>query len=268
MPMQPFTLPLAPSAGALPVAILDDVREGLPPADRAIAPDDVPVREALLEAQLAMHLAWQDRSAYAAEQADPHRATEDHLDGFGDDRDVPRRADEDDETYRARMLAPAVLATPVVLRARASALLARYSPIKPHLFEGALDRWFIGDGGAPLAFLEARPEYVDRYYDDRPQSSPPGMWVTDTEGRLLVVRMPVLSTATEARAFVLDNSVDETASGADWGWYIGDGSGALTSFVWDAAALPLEVYNALAAELDTIKGQGVRTLLITDPNLT
>jgi hypothetical protein len=269
--MPSYTLPFAPSAGVPPVESIDDVRAAWPEEDRNTPPEEAPVREALTLAMLAEHLAYQDRAAYAAAQADTMRATSVYLDGLVDDRGAQRAPGESDEDLRARVFAPHDVATPTLLRDLATKMLAPYTSVKPQLFEGILDRLFIGDGSEPCSFIGAvDPEYPDRFYDERPQSSPGNCWLLDDmNGRLFVLRLPLIADLSADLAFLLDGSVDEAQPGACEGLFISDGSSdEVLALIFGDVTTPTAVYTGISHVVDELKGQGVRALLYTDPNLT
>ncbi len=277
MPTLPVPLPFLPAGGDLPIVDEDGIRRELPAQMQGDAAQ-APVREALVSAQLAIFLAWQFASAWAAQQSDPTRAESLYLDGCGEDRSCFRQQGEIDETYQARMLAIPEIVTPEAILAAAGAILAPYSNVRPHLFEGT-DRWFVNDGGSPgwHSFIGAPPSYPDRYYDDRPQSWPGGAWVfADDYGHYFVLRVPVIDNLDGSHLYPLDGTVGADQFGGDIAAaWIADGSdtggsessGAVASFVSVGFGTALDVYQAIVNSVEAIRGQGVRWMLYADPNL-
>ncbi len=275
MPTLPAPLPFVPGGGELPVNDADDVRAVYPRNLRGPA-ENAPVREAIVEGQLATQLAYQERSAYAAAQADPTRATGIYLDGHAGDRGIFRQEDEDDESLRARMLAVPDIVTPAAIIAAVNAILAPYTSIECQYFESILDRWFVRSSAGLhdwRAFVGANPSYASRLYDQRQNSKPGGAWVFDgCVGRYFVVRVPILNATGVRRMWAFDGSVNLAALANPDGAWINDGSnvggteatGSVATFIGFGAKTALEVYQAIANSVNAIKGHGVRWQLIAD----
>ena len=282
MPALPLTLPAPIDGGDLPVSSSADVLAVLPSRVAAdVEAGRAPVLAAIVEALTAEQEAYQLAASYAAAQADVTRATGLYLDGLLGDRGVPRVAVEagDDEAYRKRALRAPQVVTPTLLLAAVNEILAPYTTIKAQLFEGVLDRMFLGAGTRPYAFLTQAnaidPAYDDRFYPDREGSSPGGARVfsDSRNGRLFVLRLPVLGGV--QTGFVLDGSEpkDETtpAGGTQTatGFFLGAGTNS------DAASYPgtggqtaRTVYQSIANTVRILKGQGVRFRLFSDSRLT
>jgi hypothetical protein len=285
MPTLPAPLPFIPGAGDLPVKSADDIRPEFPAPLRGPA-EAAPVREVIVEGERALMLEHQERAGYAAAQADPTRATGVYLDGHAEDRGTFRQPEELDEPLRARMLATPQIVTPTAIVSAVNAILAPYTTKLAQYHESILDRWFVNDGDPGSAwhsFVGAGPHYPDRLYDDhqgtpgrRSQSDPGGAWVfPDSNGRMFVLRVPVIAGLEAGHAFVLDGSVNETVPGAVTGSFLGDGTDALGSessglvgmFITDGYASEVAVYQAVANSVEAIVGQGVRWQLVADPAL-
>ncbi len=278
MPTLPAPLPFVPAGGELPVVDADDVRRALPAQMQGDAAS-APVREGLVAAQTAMFLEWQYASANAAAQSDPTRASDFYLDGQGEDRSTLRQPGENDDAFRARMLAVPDIVTPAAIIAAVNAILAPYTAIECQLFEG-LDRWFPSDGLVAsrwLSFIGAPPDYGDRYYTERPNANPGGAWVFgDDNGRYFVIRVPTLANLDGSHFYLYDGSVNEDQIGGQVGRaWIHDGTntggteanGHVASFVNVGLGTALDVYQAIANTVQAIKGQGVRWQLIDSPAL-
>lgn len=279
MPTLPAPLPIIPGAGDLPVKTAEDVREGYPAHVKQVPAANAPVREAIVEGQRVMQLRYQERAGYAAVQSDPTRATGIYLAGHAEDRGFFKQQNEDDEALRARVFAVPDIVTPAAIVAVVNAILAPYSNVECQYLESALDRLFVQDGNGDTgwhSFIGAPPEYPDRYYALRPNSSPGGAWVFSNEiGRMFVLRVPVLESLDESHAFAWDGTVNLAAVGAPRSLWIHDGSdtggsesnGSVATFITVGLATPLEVYQAIANTVTAIKGAGVRWMLVADPGL-
>jgi hypothetical protein len=282
MPALPVTYPADLGALDLPVASTADVLAVLPVevAERVEA-GTAPVLGAIVEALTVEHQAYQDAAAYAAAQSDPTRATGLYLDGLLGDRGVPRAAVEadDDEAYRARALTAPQVVTPPLLLAAVNEILSHYTTIKAQLFEGILDRCYIGAGTRALAFVTQDnpidPEYDDRFYPDRPGSQPGGARVfsDSTNGRLFVLRLPVIGGVQTAYVLAGTAPADETDPGTGvvqtaTGYYIGAGTNsAVTSYPGAGASTALAAYQSIANAVRILKGQGIRFRLYSDRRL-
>lgn len=277
MPTLPITLPANPGGGDLPVKTAEDVRAVYPRAMRGPA-ENAPVREALVAGQLETNLAYQERSAYAAVQADPTRATGIYLEGHASDREIFRQSGEDEEALRARMLGTPAIVTPQTIVATANDILAAYTTSEVRVFESILDRMFVEDGN-PLdgwhSFIGAPPQYPDRHYDLRPNTEPTGSWVFDDAlGRFFVMLVPELDSFDASHAYVFDGTVDIATTGAQAPWIHNgtntggsEASGAVATFVTVGLGLAADVYQAVVNSIQAIKGHSVRWKLIADPAL-
>ena len=271
MPTLPATSPFVPGSVDVPVSSADDVREQFPSQARGDEAD-APVRDALAQSIAEMQIAYQGKADYSAAQSDVTRATGLYLDGQLGDRGKPRQANEEDNDYRSRALAAPQIVTPRAILDAVNKVLSPYTTVSAQLIHSILDRWFVGVGAKPYAFitkaLAVDPEYADRHYPDRDGFRPGGAWCfRDTApGRLFVVRVPVLSGI--GGAFVLTGTTDETADGALGGAFIGTGAHATASSFTSSGAEPaLDIYQSVANAIAAIKGHGVRVIVYADPLL-
>lgn len=281
MPALPVTSPALLDGLDLPVTSTDDVLAVLPiEVAASVEAGRAPVLAALVEFLAAEQEAYQEVSAYAAAQADPTRATGLYLDGLLGDRGVPRAAVEadDDEAYRTRALTAPQVVTPTLLLAAVNEILAHYTTVKAQLFEGILDRCFLGAGSRAFAFLTQDnpidPAYDDRYYVDREGSSPGGARVfsDSTNGRLFVLRLPVI--AGVETVYVLGGTAPQdqvTAAGTTvtaTGFFVGAGTSSdAASYPGAGAATVLAIYQSIANTVRILKGQGVRYRIYSDSRL-
>jgi hypothetical protein len=267
---QPIPPGLLPSSAAAPVASVEDVRKAWP--HEMLEAEQAPVRDALIEAQLAMFFAYQEASSHAAAQSDPTRATGKYLEEFTGEVDIHRQLGEDDETLRDRYFAVPDLVSPNAIKRVVDRLLAPHTDKRCQLFESIGDRMFLGDGAAPWCrcFLgdgdtEIEPGYPARRYALRKTSSPGGPRpFADHYGRLFVVRVPLLEGATAEAAFLFDGVQASARPFA-----LGDGAdpNGSRAFLFAGATLAMKVYARIAAQLDRITGQGIRWILEVDPKL-
>lgn len=267
----PVDGPFVPGSIGLPIASVDDVRAVFPASARGNN-EAAPIREALAAGITATQQAHQGQADYAAAQSDVTRSTGIYLDGQLGDRGQVRQPAEEDDDYRDRGLSVPKIVTPNAILAAVNKVLSAYTTISAQIIHSILDRWFVGGGGRPYAFItKARavdPEYADRYYPERNGFRPGGAWAfKDTApGRLFVVRIPVI--AGIGGTFVLSGLTDESAEGAQTGSFIGDGSSStVSSFTSSGAEPALDIYQAIANAVAGIKGHGVRVVVYADPLL-
>lgn len=278
MPALPAPMPFDPWGAELPVKSESDVRDVLPGNIKAVPQDDAPVREAIISAETEMFLSWQESSSYAAAQSDPTRAEGEYLDGHLEDRDLKRNGSEDDESARSRMFDIQKVVTPEAILAAADSILSPYTTIKCQYLESVLDRWFLtGPVSSFRSFIGASPEYPDRYYNLRPQSSPGGAWTfADNGGRYFVLRVPVLDSLNGSHMFLFDGTVEPGPGNehAEAAW-IADGSdtggtestGVTATFVSVGGGAALDIYQSVADAVNSIIPAGVRWQLYADPDL-
>ena len=168
--------------------------------------------------------------------------------------------------------------TPQAILEAADALLAPYTTIKCQYFESVLDRWFLtGAVSVWRSYIGASPDYPDRYYDSRPQSSPGGAWTfADNGGRYFVLRVPVIDSLNGAHMFLFDGTVlpGPENGHAEAAW-IADGSdtggtestGVTATFVSVGGGAALDIYQSVADAVNSIIPAGVRWQLYADPDL-
>lgn len=261
---------LLPSSAAAPIAGAEDVRKAWPA--EMLEEQNAPVRDALIEAQTAMFLAYQEATSYVAAQSDPTRATGKYLEEFTGEVDIHRQLGEDDESLRDRYFAVPDLVSPNAIKRVVDRLLAPHTTKRCHLLESIGDRAFLGDGSTEWCrcFLgegttEIVPGYPPRRYELRVTSSPGGTRLfADHYGRMFIVRVPLLEGATAEAAFLFDGSEPQKYAMA-----LGDGidPDARRAFLFAGATLAMKVYARIAAHLDRISGQGIRWILEVDPKL-
>jgi len=280
MAQLPVLLPFIPWAGDLPVSSEDDVRAVLPDFAQG-DPAGAPVREAIVSTILETQLQWELGSGYAAAQSDATRATDIYLDGYGEDYGFSRQEAEQDEVFRDRIFAVPAVVTPEAILAIATKILAPYSMVKPQLIESILDRWYVEDDTATWrAYVgPVDPDYPDRYYDDRVQAHPGGLWCFDdsTDGRMFVLRVPVLDYVDSDLAYV-GNGSNLRSSEVDgtYSFFIGDGlnmnnveaDGTYSSFIFQDLSLSAAVIQSIIDAIEGIRGHGIRWMLWVDPALT
>jgi hypothetical protein len=233
---------------------------------------EAPVRDALIEAQLAMFLAYQEASSHAAAQSDATRATGKYLEEFTGEVDIHRQLGEDDETLRDRYFAVPDLVSPNAIKRVVDRLLAPHTEKRCQIFESIGDRAFLGDGSTEWCrcFLgdgktEIDPGYPARRYALRKMSSPGGARLfPDHYGRLFIVRVPLLEGATAEAAFLFEGTHASARPFA-----LGDGINpdGPRAFLFAGATLAMKVYARIAAQIDRIAGQGIRWILEVDPKL-
>lgn len=273
MPLAPF--PSIPSSGALPVIDEADVLAAYPAEQRA--PETAPVRDAIVAAQTALFLEWQNRAAYAAAQSDPSRATERYLEGLAEERGVIPQEGESSSALRTRLFSVPAVVTPDAIRAAVDAILGEFTDITCHVWETVLDRWFVHDGDpahpwhsfvSDGAVDDVGPSYPDRYYDARGGSDPGGSFAFDNHnGRAFVIRLPDLGGVTDYLGFAFDGTQPLTIQNRP-GFYVFDGSQAVENvFVFDGGSEPLAIYQRIVNVVVGIVGHGVRFSIHVDTKL-
>lgn len=274
MPTLPFTLPAQLSVDAA-VCSADDHVQAMPAAYRN---EEHPVLEDLAAAHAAMHAAYQARADYAAAQSDVLRATGKHLDGLGEDRQVPRAEGELDDAYRSRIVSWTNTVSPRAIIAAVNEILAPLTTGKAQWCESLTDAWFVTDGSAEAAGMHSFvgdglsnvcPRYPDRGYEDdasinsgryEPQLSPGGaLAFADTIGRHFLLRIPQLNDADAPRLFA--TSGDDSGQ---LGMFVSDGSGPGFAFASNSYLLSIEAYQAIADTVQRIKGHGIRFSMVVD----
>ncbi|WP_438029032.1 hypothetical protein [Sorangium sp. So ce233] len=232
------------------------------------------MRDALVEAETAMFLAYQERADYAAAQSDPMRATGVYLAGHASDRGIYQQEGEGDEELRDRVFTVPDVVSPHAILGATNAILAPYTDKEAKLFESVTDRLFLGDGTTEWhSFLtdgtaDLDPQYQDRRYELRDGAGPGGAWVfDDADGRYFVLRVPDISGITDALGYAYSGAQDPDD---DAGLFMGDGSdvdGSSAGFLYQGSSDALSIYQAIANTVERIRGHGVRWLLIVDPKL-
>lgn len=282
MPVLP--LPVGGSSllgGDLPVSDASDVLAELPYEYQQ--PGDAPIRDAICEAFAEGFAEYQRLAETSAMQCDPLRATGSSLTSVGEEDGIPRADGEPDETYRDRLLASPEIVTPQAIYDTIVDILEHYTTALPCVFEPALDGWFASAGNLDSGFIGADPSYLERYYpDDEPVnglvfdgSSPGGTWVGDGSPRMFVVRIPALEGSDDDIAFVFSGAYPVTSSEKNV-FFVGDGTDpsgsesdeSVSTSVYASRLSAQQVYDAIVAAVEAIKGQGVKWMLVVDPLLS
>lgn len=278
---KPFVEPIAPAVGALPIYDSDDVREVVPADYKR---DEAPILDALIETVTEIALAWEDASSVAAAQSDMATASAHFLDGQGDDRDIHRAENEDQEAFRDRAITVPNAIDRIAILDAVNAILAPFTSVKAHLFDSILDRWFVTDGTAVYhSFVGASPRYLDRLYpsdaalnggESRPLSEPGGAYAfSDRVGRHFVLRVPDISPIESVHAFVYTDLLQGPGFGAPpyrtgHRLFVGDGTQSVAAaFVSRGNSSALAVYQAIADKVNALEGHSTRWTLVVDPKL-
>jgi hypothetical protein len=263
--------PLIPGAGPRPFRSRDDVIAHL---DEILlgSGDLAPIRDALLDALIALLYQLQFRGEFAIAQCDLLRATEQYLTSIGgDDRGVPRAPNEGQEAYRARLLATPQTVTEAAIVLGVNLILAPFTSTQCQLFDGILDRWFVRSDPAEVSwrsFVGNSPEYPDRLYSGqealngglaRPNSDPGGARVFKTTlGRMFILRLPDLSSLSEPPGVNADADA-VPLSPKEFGFFVGQTFTAdHAAFVNKSATAPLAVYQAIESFVNSVVGQSIR----------
>jgi hypothetical protein len=128
----------------LPVASRADVVAEWSPD--VMGQDAAPVRDAIIDGETAMLLAYQNFAAAAAAQSDPLAATDEYLELIaGDEFATYKQPGETDGSLRTRMLAARATVSPAAIVAAANAILAPYTAVSAKYFEH-LDAWCVRNG--------------------------------------------------------------------------------------------------------------------------
>lgn len=203
--------PTALANDALTFLTDDEIQKLLPAYIRQS--DDAPIRDALTAALRIMAGAYQDVVSYAAQQSDIIYATDTFLESKGNEKGIPKHANEDIEAYRTRILGLQACVTPEAICAAVDAIIA---PLTCSYIEPDLDQFFAGpdtDDANWACFVDVSPQYFDRLYADgyiwaaqfglsKPHTSnlPPAGYYDNQDGRFFVLFVPDLAG--------LDNSIN------------------------------------------------------------
>jgi hypothetical protein len=274
--------PLIPGAGPLAITSPDDVRKQMP--DWMVRALDQPVTDALVEGLYQLVLAYQHEASYAAAQSDILRATDQYLDGLGQDRGYERAEGEKNEDFRSRVLNIPDLATGWAIRLVVNGILAAYTTSEAQVFDATLDRWFVAVS-SPTAiwrsFLNRNPEYPDRLYEQDeaengaaiPNNEPkrPRLF-SDALGRQFMVIVPDLAGLHDDPACIYSSALQggggEDARLGGIAMHLGAGTGSVAAaFLVGSTATAETVYQAIVNAVERIRGHSVRWILMTDPSL-
>lgn len=247
MPFLP--LPLDTSLeGDLPVSTSVDVLSEFPATHKRSAV--APVRDALAAAFAEGFIEYQNRASYASGQSDPLKATGDYLREYAAEHEVVPEVGESDASLRVRIFASPSIVTPEAIEAAINEV------IFPHvcfISELDLDGWFIHSTSPAVwdSFVGTDPNYPDRYYSDLPQTLPGGCIPSNNLPRSFFVRIPALNAQDNALNFIGD------------AFFI---SNTLMN-IYASVKTSTDLYNAVIARVESIKGQGISWSLMIDPRL-
>lgn len=243
-----------------------------------------PVQQAVVGAQLEMHLQWQSDADYAAAQSNIASAAGRYLDGLVEDRGLARSATEQDEFLRARALAVPKIVTPLAILEAVNAILSSYTSAQSQYLESVIDRAYLrlvppNDPEPPpqnyAAVLDTTPVSPMRLYPEdlaingaaRVQCSPGGMWLFGDEvGRYFVLRVPDLSALDDQIPVVYGPSAKPPAI-AVGRMFLGNSLVASPSFLYDNTSTAIDVYTSVASAVTAIVGHSIRWKMVSDPSL-
>ncbi len=268
MPTLPAPSAFLPTGGGTPVTSTDDIIAAYP--ERVQREPVAPVRDAIVEMQTEILLAYQLAASYAAAQSDPTRSTGVYLEEDAAEVGVFRQDAEEDESLRDRLFSPPAVVTPLNIRAAVDAILAPVTSTPCVLWESVLDRLYVSNGAATwTSFVgdgesEMTPYYPDRRYDLRGSVTPGGPFTfSEGEGRFFILRVPDLSEADAVAAY----AVSPLITGATWGLYADDGTGSYPSYAYSGGVTGEAIYATIINTVDGLKGHGIRWRLVVDPKL-
>jgi hypothetical protein len=271
-------------AGAEPLAVTsqDDIRRQMPAwMVRAL---DQPVTDALVEALYWLILYYQHDAGYAAAQSDLLRATDEYLDGLGQDRQYERAENESNDDYRARILDIPDMVTGWAIRVAVNGILAPFTSSEAQVIDTALDRWFIRSTSTPelwRAFINRNPEYPTRLYEqdlaengvaiEQNEPKRPRLF-SDRLGRQFMVIVPDLGGLNDDPAAIYSSAFQgagaQDARFGDIAMHVGAGSSTLAAtFLTGSTATAQSVYQAIVNAVNQIKGHSMRWILMSDPSL-
>lgn len=266
MPIYPATF--LPSGGETPITTTADVLAEYP---LRIRQEPVaPVRDAAVELQAEIFLAYQNASAYAAAQSDPTRATGVYLEAFAAEVGIFPQDGAGDEALRTRLFSPLAVVTPEAIKAIVNALLAPVTDAQCSLWESVSDRWFVSDDSADWhSFVgdgstDMAPDYPDRRYALRGNCMPGGPAAfNESNGRMFILRLPEIEAADNEGAFPrlpLDGHDTDR-------FFVNDGSGDWHGFAFAGGKSAQAIYSAIVNAVESIRGHGVRWLAFVDPRI-
>lgn len=184
-----------------------------------------------------------------------------------------------DEDYRARIFAPPALVTPTAIKAAIDAVLAQITTKRCIVWESVLDQTYVDDGTATWALFlgddetvdEMTPYYPDRRYALRGQCEP-GFAYTfdeDTNGRFFIARIPDLTPADAAEAYIVETTANPLLTHAFFeSFFPDDGTGpAIDTSVFDGGLASETAYATIINSVEAIRGHSVRWRLLVDPRL-
>lgn len=276
MLLAPDDPPLVPGAAPLVVTSRDDVLAVLPVRYKNAL--SAPIRDALADSLVALLKECQYRGAYAAAQRDIGRASGEYLDGQVEDYQGARSVDEQDDPLRSRVLNRSSGVTFDKISDAINLILAPFTSVQCQIIDSVLDRWFLGTGGMRNwhSFLGAAPNYPTRLYDSdapqnggvtKPGTDPGGARIFGAPvGRMFYVRVPDLSALNSTHISIYSQSSNPPQLRGN-GWFLGGGSSPVnTSFV-SSGATALSVYTAIKNTVQTLIGQSIRWVMVSDPKL-
>lgn len=245
------------AGGDLPVATEEDVLAEFPVPIKRIAV--APVRDTFVSGWTAGFLTYQVISESAAAQTDPMRATGEYLRSFAEEHSVIPLTGESEESVRSRIYAAPQIVTPDAIVAGIQSIISPHSDGVVHLSELELDGWFVHAGDAVWdSFVGADPDYPDRYYTETPYLLPGGAVPSHGYPRSLLIRIPSLDANDETITYILDS---------DAGVFALDVDDENAMYVFADPQLAEDLYRAVIAYVESVKGQGISWALVIDPTL-
>lgn len=219
-------------------------------------PDVAVVRDAIAAAFAEGYKEYQIQTSRAALQSDPLFATGDYLKEYADEHEVVPAVGESEESLRTRIFASPSIVTPAAIEAAINEVIF---PRTCFISELDLDGWFIHSTAPCIweSYVGANPDYPDRCYDLVPSGQPGGAVPTNNIPRSFMVRIPALSAQDEDFSFIGDSffvSGDMTDPSTD-------------RFIFSNQQTSKDLYDAVVARVESIKGQGITWSLVIDPSL-
>lgn len=242
-----------------------------------MASQSAPIRDAIIAAQTAMAMAYQQASRYAAAQNDPLRATDEYLQEIGAERGVSKNQGESDDAYRARINAAPGVVDPADIIAAANAVLAPFTNVSCVYAERS-DGWFVGDGSTSWSShvfagqgAFSQPNYPDRLYGTITARVPPGAMLNgDQYGRWFLLRAPDISLVDSTVASVFAGDQNVPVAG---GFFLSSSvaSDGVTvqnaTYLFDYTSTVDAIYASLVGAVEQLRMHGVRWSFLADPAL-
>ncbi len=248
------TLPIPLAETDLVVTSADDVLSEFSVPQKN--PETAPVRDAFGNAFGEGFKEYQLQSTRAAGQSDPLFATGDYLREYALEHEVTPIIGESDDELRIRIFASPNIVTPVSIEAAINEIIA---PRVCFISELDLDGWFIHSDAPSVwdSFVGADPNYPDRYYDELPNTLPGGCVPSNDIPRSFFVRIPALDAQDSEFEFIGDTFfVSGDMTDPDNNFYMFQNQQSSSN-----------LYDAVVARVESIKGQGITWSLLIDPRI-